>query len=95
MALKNLAAFKDAHDLATIIPAKLRAGLAHLAKTCGEEAAEYESDFLRRAKVPNSQIGPYREQFAKHIVETRGASKKRVWFASVKTAAAARATQEA
>lgn len=90
---RDLAAFRAAHDTNVIIPAKLRAALADLEAKDGPQSWEYEAEFLKRAKVANAQLGAFRDEFAEHVVEVGGRNPKRIWFATKKTAAAARATQ--
>lgn len=91
-ATRTLADFRAAHDPDVMIPAKIRAALAALEKD-GPEEWRYEAEFLSLAKVGQAQMSAYRDQFAAHIVETpstHGRSAKRVWFATVKAARAAR-----
>ena len=91
-AFKTLADFQAAHNPDVKIPTKIRAGLASLLAE-GKESAEYEAEFVKRAGVTISQIGKYRDQFAKHIVvvrEERKSSPKNVWFADTGIATKAR-----
>ena len=88
----TLADFKAANDPDVMIPAKLKAGLASLLAE-GKEAAEFESDFAKRAGVSPNAVGRYRDQFVKHIVVVRptgSGSAKNVWFADPKIAEKAR-----
>jgi len=87
---KDLSAFRAAHDRNVIVPNKIRAALADLEKTEGAEGWEYESDFIRRAKISQSDMGLYRDGFVAHVVETTGNKGRKVWFATVKAAKAAR-----
>jgi hypothetical protein len=84
---KTLADFRSVHDDNIVIPARIQAQFAAMLKI-GPEEHEYESAFLRAAKVSNNKIGAYRDQFEKYIVTTRDG--KRVWFADPKIAAKAR-----
>jgi hypothetical protein len=89
---KTLAEFQAANNPDVKIPAKIRAGLAALLAE-GKEAAEYETEFCRRATIGPTVIGKYRDMFAKHIVTIRPEGKgspKNVWFADAGTAAKAR-----
>ena len=91
-ATRTLADFRAAHDPDVMIPAKIRAALETLEKE-GPEEWRYEAEFISLAKVSQTQMGQYRDQFAAHIVETSavgGRSPKRVWFATTKAAKAAR-----
>jgi hypothetical protein len=88
----TLADFKAANDPDVKIPAKIRRGLELLLAE-GKEAAEYETEFCRRAGIGPSVVGKYRDQFAKHIVMVRVDNKsnpKNVWFADPRVAAKAR-----
>lgn len=89
---RDLATFRAAHDRSVMVPKKLRDGLAALKKADGDEAWEYEMEFLRRAGVSTNHVPAYREEFAAHIVEvtTSNRSSKRAWFALPKFAEAAR-----
>lgn len=83
----NLAAFRAAHDPNVMVPNKFRDGLASLLKEKSEGAWEYEADFVKRAKLSQSELGKFRSQFAEHVVETNGKNAKRVWFADADDAA--------
>lgn len=87
---KNLAAFRATHDRNVTVPAKIKSTLEALEKAEGPEAWEYEAEFMKRGTISSTDIGQFREQFAAHIVETKGKNPKRVWFVSTKTAATAR-----
>jgi hypothetical protein len=86
---KCLADFRAAHDKNVIVPAKIRKALAEMEKENPENWA-YESDFIKRAQISQTDMGMFREQFSEHVVETAGKSQKRVWFASTKVAAKVR-----
>jgi hypothetical protein len=89
---KTLADFKATHDPDIRIPAKIQEGLKSLLAE-GRESAEYELEFCKRAGINTSQIGKYRDQFAKHIITVRlerSGSPKNVWFADPAVAAKAR-----
>jgi hypothetical protein len=86
--VKTVSDFRYAHDLNVIVPNKIRAALAAMLKE-GPEQWDYETDFVTRAGISNSQLGMYREQFLSHIVETsshKGRTARRVWFADPKIA---------
>ena len=87
---KDLSAFRAQFDRNVTVPNKIRAALADLQKAEGDEGWEYEQDLMRRQKISQTDMGQFREQFAEHIVETSGSNAKRVWFATVKAAGAAR-----
>lgn len=85
---KSLADFRNAHDPNVMIPKRIAEGLAAMLKE-GKENWEYEIDFLRRCGLSTTQLAQYREQFAKHVVETYATSSRsarRVWFADPKIA---------
>ena len=91
-ATRTLADFRAAHDPDVMIPAKIRAALETLEKE-GPEEWRYEAEFISLAKVSQTQMGQYRDQFTAHIVEAPaigGRAPKRVWFATTKAARAAR-----
>jgi hypothetical protein len=81
---KTLADLRAVHDDDVVIPNRIRAQFAAMLKK-GPEEWDYESDFLRDAKVSNSKIGAYRDQFTKHVAATKDG--KRIWFADAKVAA--------
>lgn len=87
----TLADFKSQFDPATVIPNKIRTAIASLGKE-GQEAWEYEQDFLKRANLAPPHLAVYRTQFEKHIVEVRERNRnpRKIWFADVKVAARAR-----
>jgi hypothetical protein len=88
---KNLEAFRAQFDPAVLIPAKFNAGFASLLKEKGDGAWEPEGEFSKRAKLSQTELGKFRAQFAAHVVETKGKSAKRIWFASPADAEAMRA----
>ncbi|MDE2104018.1 MAG: hypothetical protein KGL39_42670 [Patescibacteria group bacterium] len=89
---RTLDDFRAEFDPSVKIPAAIHKGLESLRAEEGPEAWEYENDFIRRCKLSNTQMGSYRDGFAKHIVtvRTKGGSDKRVWFADAKVATKAR-----
>lgn len=89
--VNTLADWKASYEPDIVIPNKIKAALASLLKE-SEEGWESEADFIKRAKISNTQIGAYRSKFEKHIALGResGKSEKRFWFASAKVAAKAR-----
>lgn len=89
-AKKNLDAFRNVHDRNVTVPNRITVALAALAKAEGPEGWEYEADFVKRAGLSQTDLGAYRGQFEAHIVETKGKSAKRVWFADPDTAETAR-----
>lgn len=89
---RTVADFRAAHDPSVIVPTKIQRALDAIANE-GAENWEYEADFVKRADISQSQLGQYRDQFAKHIVETsvqHGRASRRVWFGSAKVAAKVR-----
>lgn len=97
---RTLATFRAAHDRDTVITNKIKAALESLLKDEGPEGYAYEANdpeghptFIKRAGISLTDLGMYREQFADHVVELRNNSRdrgKRVWFATIKAAKAAR-----
>jgi hypothetical protein len=85
----TLADFRAAHDLDVIIPSRIRKALADM-RAEHRERWYYEADFLKLAGVANQHISGYRDQFAAHIVETRGRNPKKCWFGNTDAAAEAR-----
>jgi len=87
---KTVADFRAAHDPQIVIPTKIRAALAQLAKA-GPEHWEYEGDLIKMAGIGNTTFAQYREQFADHMIEVPGgngrSSNRRVYFGSAKVAA--------
>lgn len=86
---KTLADFRAAHDPNVIVPAKIKAALAAM-KAEHAESWAYEGDLMKRAEISTTNVAMFRDQFASHIVETRGKNPKRVWFADPKVAEKAR-----
>ena len=86
---KTLADFRAAHDKNVIVPAKIKKALADMEAEHPENWS-YESDFMKRAGISQTDLGAFRDQFAEHIVETTGKNTKLVWFASAKVAAKVR-----
>lgn len=80
-AAKNLDAFRAAHDPNITVPNKFREGFASLLKANGPGAWEYEADFVKRAKLSQTELGKFRSKFEAHVVETKGKNAKRAWFA--------------
>lgn len=87
---RTLAEFRAVHDRNVVIPDKIKAALAELLKI-GPEHYEYESEFIKRAAISQSDIGAFREQFADHVLEAKipgkGSNARRVWFGDKKVAA--------
>ena len=86
---KTLADFRSAHDRNVIVPAKIKAALAKMAEE-GAENWEYEKELIALAGISVTDLGQFRDQFEAHIVSTTGKNPKKVWFATVKAAKAAR-----
>lgn len=88
----GLAAFKSTHDPKVVVPNKIRAALANMAKA-NVESWLTEEDFIKQADVSDAEIRTQREAFDDHIVEVKRkgrSSNARFWFADVKVAAKAR-----
>lgn len=81
---RSLSEFRATYDKATIIPAKIRAGLAELGA-----GWEYEVAFAKMAGLSLSDLGSYREQFIEHVV-VLGRDGRRAWAGTKKTAQAMR-----
>jgi hypothetical protein len=77
---KSLADFRLAYDKDTIIPAKVRAGIAALGRT----GWDYEVQFARAAGVSLADLAAYRDQFAAFVVTLREG--RRAWAGSVAAA---------
>lgn len=73
--VKDLAAFRAAHDKNFIIPSRLRAALDKL----GRDGWEYELPFQKAAGVSTTDGARFREQFDKFIVTVDG---KRIYCGS-------------
>lgn len=86
------AAFLAVHDDKIAIPAAIQAAFKAM-KAVDPTQYLYEADFCREAKVSTNKIGPYREQFAAHIIEVPGRDRtpRKAWFADVRVAAKVRA----
>jgi len=76
---RSLADFRAAHDKATIIPHKIREGLAKL----GKAGWLYESEFVKLAGVSPMDFSAYRDEFAAYFVQLRD---RRAWAGSEKLA---------
>lgn len=88
--LRTLAAFKAEFDPSVKVPEMIRAALKSLAAE-GQEAWEFDKEFVARCGTNYASMTPYLEQFADHIVMISTRNKKvRVWFADKKVAAKAR-----
>lgn len=94
MTKKTISAFRSTYDRAVVIPDRIRAALAALAKAEGPEAWEKESEFLKRSGVSSTDLGRFRDAFEPHVVRARpvGGSKGPhiIWFADPKVAAKVR-----
>lgn len=92
---RSLSDFQSVHDKSVVIPGKIRAALAEMAKL-GPEHYEYELEFLKLAGLSVTDLAAHRDQFAAHIVHVKHANgkaystPKNVWFADKKAAAKAR-----
>lgn len=89
--LNTLSDFKAQFDQNVVVPNKIRAALAALQRE-GAEAWEFESEFVKRSGLSQTQIATFRAQFEKHVVVVRatGRNERKVWFANPKTATKAR-----
>ena len=76
---RSLADFLQAHDKATIVPAKIREGLAKM----GKSGWLYESEFVKLAGVTPMDFSAYRDDFAAYFVQLRD---RRAWAGSEKLA---------
>lgn len=89
---RTIADFKASHDRETVVTTKVRAALEALAKV-GPEHYEYEGDFIKLAKISQTDVTLVREKFKDHIVEAaavHGKTARRVWVGNLKTAKALR-----
>ena len=77
---KSISQFRQAYDKATIVPAKVRAGLAAL----GPVGWEYEVPFAKACGVSLSDLGTFREGFVDYVVILRDS--RRAWAGSKRTA---------
>lgn len=88
---RTLADWGAKHDKDIVIPNKIKAALAAMAKE-GPEHFLYEQEFLQLAKISTTDLGKYRGQFADHIVVVTHengkaySSPKNVWFHDVRLA---------
>lgn len=85
---RTIADFKASHDRETVVSAKVAAAIEALLKI-GPQHYEYEGDFIKLAKISNSDLPLIREKFKAHIVEAaavHGKTARRVWVGSVKVA---------
>lgn len=85
---KDITAWREQHDKDVIVPKKIQAAIESMRKD-GPETWEYESDFIKRAGISQTDMGRYRERFIKHIVPTpvtTGRSARNCWFADAKVA---------
>lgn len=78
-AKNDLESFRAMHDKSFMIPKKIQEGLAAL----GDDAWEYELDFIKRCGVSPTDFAAYREQFEDFYVNI-GAPRapKRAWAGS-------------
>jgi hypothetical protein len=74
---KSLAEFRAQYDKATIIPAKIRAGLKKLGN-----GWHYEADFLKIADVSAVDLGRFRDQFSEYFVVTKRDGRK-AWAGNI------------
>jgi hypothetical protein len=87
---RTLSDFRAAHDRNVIIPNKIRSALAAMEKE-GTENWETEAEFLKRAALSVTDLAMFRDQFEKHWIEIKvKGNSKRIWFGTIKAAAAAR-----
>lgn len=92
---RTLADFRASHDKSTVIPNKIRAALAVMAKQ-GPEHYEYEAEFLKLASLSVTDLAAYRDQFAPHLFIAKHlngksySTPKNIWFATKQAAAKAR-----
>lgn len=78
--VKTLDDFKNTHDKNTIIPNRIKAGIAAL----GPNGWEYYGDFLKANKISVTDGSKFVESFKSFVVET---DKKRIICGSKKLAA--------
>lgn len=76
-AVKTLADFRQAYDKDTIVPAKIKQGLAAL----GPDGWEYEVEFAKLCGVSLYDMGRVRDRFADHVVPVNR-NTKRAWAGS-------------
>ena len=82
---RALGEFLARHDKATIVPARIREGLAKLGG-----GWMYEAEFLQLAHITPVDMGMYRDQFAAHWMQTPGDRAKRAWFGRAEDCASMR-----
>ena len=80
--VKSLTDFRQVYDKDTIVPAKIKEGLAAL----GADGWEYEVEFAKLCGVGLYDMGRVRDRFADHIVSI-GRNTKRAWAGSKALAA--------
>lgn len=86
---RTAADFRAAHDRDTVIPNKIRAGLAKLLEV-GPEHYEYDDGFRALCGLQAAELSNYRNQFAHNwfiAPKTGPTPEKRVWFGNAKVAA--------
>ena len=76
-AVKTLADFRQAYDKDTIVPAKIKQGLAAL----GADGWEYEVEFAKLCGVSLYDMGRVRDRFADYVVPVNR-NTKRAWAGS-------------
>ena len=76
-AVKTLSDFRQAYDKDTIVPAKIKEGLAVL----GPDGWEYEIEFAKMCGVSLYDMGRVRDKFADYIVPVNR-NTKRAWAGS-------------
>lgn len=74
---RSLSEFREAHDKNTIVPAKIRKGLAKL----GKSSWEYEADFVKRCGLSQTDVARFRDQFAEYWFDLT-TPRKRIWAGS-------------
>lgn len=77
---RTLDEFRQTYDKATIVPAKIKAGL----KTLGATGWEYEVQFAKLCGISSADLSAYRDGFASHVVPLRDS--RRAWAGTVSTA---------
>jgi hypothetical protein len=87
---RTVADFKAAHDRDTIIPNKIRAGLAKLLEM-GPEHYEYAEQFRALCGLQSAELAQYKGLFKRHwfvaqSMSSGGAREKQVWFGDAKVA---------
>ena len=80
--VKTLTDFRQAYDKDTIVPAKIKEGLAAL----GADGWEYEVEFAKLCGVGLYDMGRVRDRFADHVVSI-GRNTRRAWAGSKALAA--------